>query len=331
MKRQTIWRIILVGVVMMLIGILPAHSLYAATAKEIDVSVDVALERFHKEVKGANEFLNASKGILVLPKVLKGGFWVGGLRYVKDPATLPPLRVPFREDTILKVSDDGKVTKEISLPGLFFKNQLSALLLVRAQVPSEFSDRPGLEIPYLDLTHLNDIEELSGEMAVAFPQFAPGDLLISIRQLNTIMVFSPETERVKWHQTGPWIAQHDPDFQQDGRITVFNNNNDGTLTGSALGGSTVIEVDPVTGNSKTLYGGSPGQRMYSNIRGKHQKLANGNLLITEAEAGRLLEVDGNGEIVWEYVNRYDDKDVAIVFGATRYPEDYFTVTDWRCP
>ena len=78
MKRQTIWRILLVGVVMMLIGILPAHSLYAATAKEIDVSVDVALERFHKEVKGANEFLNASKGVLVLPKVLKGGFWVGG-------------------------------------------------------------------------------------------------------------------------------------------------------------------------------------------------------------------------------------------------------------
>ena len=78
MKRDTIWKIILFGVMTILIGLLPAHSLYAATAREIDVSVDVALERFHKEVKGANEFLNASKGVLVLPKVLKGGFWVGG-------------------------------------------------------------------------------------------------------------------------------------------------------------------------------------------------------------------------------------------------------------
>ena len=78
MNRQTIWKIVFVGVVMMVIGILPAHSLYAATAKEIDVSVDVALERFYKEVKGAQEFMNAAKGVLVLPKVIKGGFVVGG-------------------------------------------------------------------------------------------------------------------------------------------------------------------------------------------------------------------------------------------------------------
>jgi hypothetical protein len=253
-----------------------------------------------------------------------GGFWVGGHRYVRDPAILPPLGVPFLENTILRISDDGKVMQEISLPGLFLKNHLSALLLVRMQDRVPF-------LPYSDLTHLNDIEELSRELAIAFPRFAAGDLLISIRRLNTIMVFNPLTERVKWHQTGPWIAQHDPDFQQNGRITVFNNNDDGTPAGSVFGGSTVIEIDPVTDNAKTLYGGSLTQRMYSNIRGKHQKLANGNLLITESEAGRLLEVDGNGEIVWEYVNRYDDKDVAIIFGATRYPEDYFTVTDWHCP
>ncbi|HOD36165.1 MAG TPA: YSC84-related protein [Syntrophales bacterium] len=78
MRKQATRRIILAGVVMMILAILSAQNLYAATAREIDVSVDVALERFHKEVKGANEFLNAAKGVLVLPKVLKGGFWVGG-------------------------------------------------------------------------------------------------------------------------------------------------------------------------------------------------------------------------------------------------------------
>ena len=269
-----------------------------------------------------------------LERAQGGGFWAGSHRYVSDPAILPPFRVPFLEDTVLRVSDEGHVMQEISVPGLFLKNGLSALLLIHAQMPQiapSVGDRLGLEIPYRDLTHLNDIEELSGETAVAFPQFAPGDLLISVRELNTIMVFSPVTEQVKWHQTGPWIAQHDPDFQKNGRLTVFSNNNDGTPAGSSLGGSTVVEVDPVTGAARTLYGGSPGQMVYSNIRGKHQKLANGNLLITESEAGRLLEVDGNGEIVWEYVNRYDDKDVAVIFEGSRYPEHYFTVTDWHCP
>jgi lipid-binding SYLF domain-containing protein len=50
----------------------------AETAKEIEVSADVSLESFTKEVKGAKEFLQASKGVLVLPRVYKAGFWLGG-------------------------------------------------------------------------------------------------------------------------------------------------------------------------------------------------------------------------------------------------------------
>jgi lipid-binding SYLF domain-containing protein len=51
----------------------------AETAKEIDVSTDVSLENFAKEVKGAKEFLQASKGVLVFPNVYKAGFfWLGG-------------------------------------------------------------------------------------------------------------------------------------------------------------------------------------------------------------------------------------------------------------
>jgi lipid-binding SYLF domain-containing protein len=50
----------------------------AATARETDVSVDVALERFYKDVKGAKAFANAAKGMLVMPNVKKAGFIVGG-------------------------------------------------------------------------------------------------------------------------------------------------------------------------------------------------------------------------------------------------------------
>jgi lipid-binding SYLF domain-containing protein len=50
----------------------------AATAKEIDVSVDVALENFEKDVGGAQQFLAGAKGLLVFPKVIKAGFGFGG-------------------------------------------------------------------------------------------------------------------------------------------------------------------------------------------------------------------------------------------------------------
>ena len=50
----------------------------AADAREIDVSVNVALEQFRKEVKGAGEFLGSAKGYLVFPKVVKAGLGIGG-------------------------------------------------------------------------------------------------------------------------------------------------------------------------------------------------------------------------------------------------------------
>jgi lipid-binding SYLF domain-containing protein len=62
----------------LILGTFFASAAHAATAKEIDVSVDVALERFNKEVKGAKEFLKSAKGVLVFPSVYKAGFVIGG-------------------------------------------------------------------------------------------------------------------------------------------------------------------------------------------------------------------------------------------------------------
>ncbi len=50
----------------------------AASAKEIDVSVDVMLEKFEKDVGGAKQFLADAKGVLVFPRVIKAGIGIGG-------------------------------------------------------------------------------------------------------------------------------------------------------------------------------------------------------------------------------------------------------------
>jgi lipid-binding SYLF domain-containing protein len=55
-----------------------SHVAQAATAREIDVSVDVALDRFKNEVRGAEEFLKNAKGVLVIPNVIRVGFGLGG-------------------------------------------------------------------------------------------------------------------------------------------------------------------------------------------------------------------------------------------------------------
>jgi lipid-binding SYLF domain-containing protein len=71
------WSIRVVVLITVISAFLSSYSL-AKTAKEIDASVDVAIERFHKQVKGAEEFVKTSKGMLVMPNVVKGAFIVGG-------------------------------------------------------------------------------------------------------------------------------------------------------------------------------------------------------------------------------------------------------------
>ena len=74
-----IFRLILLSLVLSLTaGLFLTQTSYADSAREIDVSVNIALERFNKDVKGADEFLKIAKGLLVLPNVIKAGFIIGG-------------------------------------------------------------------------------------------------------------------------------------------------------------------------------------------------------------------------------------------------------------
>ncbi len=51
---------------------------FAKSAEEIDASVNTALRRFDQEIPGAKDLLKKAKGVLVLPKVVKGGIGIGG-------------------------------------------------------------------------------------------------------------------------------------------------------------------------------------------------------------------------------------------------------------
>ena len=74
--KQARVKLFFVVFVIAIIGIFSISS-YAATANEINASVNASLDRFVKEVKGAQEFLNAAKGVLIIPKVMQGGLVVG--------------------------------------------------------------------------------------------------------------------------------------------------------------------------------------------------------------------------------------------------------------
>ncbi len=255
-----------------------------------------------------------------------GTFWVPSTTYRPDPVAHLPLHdAPFYEDQLLHVSADGEILSEISLPKLLLQNDLEALLFPGGDTNVGFH--------YPDFMHINDAEVLTEEKARAFPQFAAGDIMLSMRQLNLVLVFNPKTKIVKWYSVGPWLRQHDPDFLPDGTISVFNNRSDNTLRGSVFKGSNILNIDPMTRKVTVAYEQPRTTKdtgFYTMFMGKHQHVDNGNILITQSSYGRAFEVDKDKRIVWEYINRYDDERVALISEATRLPESFFKVKDWSC-
>ena len=65
---------------LMLLAVLlfAGQSIAKMSAKEVDASVDAAMERFYKQVKDAKEVVRQAKGMLILPNVKKGALIVGG-------------------------------------------------------------------------------------------------------------------------------------------------------------------------------------------------------------------------------------------------------------
>ena len=77
-KHKTVVRIIVATAVSAILLTGLASIIYAATAKEIDASVAVAMDRFYSKVQGGKEFAKNAKGLLVMPNVTKAAFVVGG-------------------------------------------------------------------------------------------------------------------------------------------------------------------------------------------------------------------------------------------------------------
>ena len=262
-----------------------------------------------------------------------GNFWITGARFHNaDPAGIAYLskykilHPPVYEDIFVKISPDGEILQTVSSLEVIFDNGLQHLLprLVR---PSQ-SPQTGFSG---DIFHVNDVEELSPDLADSYPLFEAGDIVVSFRQLHSVFVIDPDTGKVRWRGGDPLILQHDPDFIGDGKIGVYNNNRDLTFRGDFNGGSQIISFEPHTGKTEALYPINNSEHFYSAFAGKWQTLSNGNYLIAEPRAGRAFEATPEGNTVWEWINeRFRSNWVPEVLEASRYPYDEADVKAWNC-
>lgn len=250
-----------------------------------------------------------------------GSFWISG--YERDVPTdaYPGLDGTLAlVNTLTHVSEDGEIIEEFNVLDVVYENGLDRLIA-----------KYGFQGRREDITHLNDVEVLSSSVADEYPLFGAGDLLVSLRNLHLVFVFDPETGDVIWENHADLIRQHDPDFIGDGWIGVFDNNSDGTERGTMLGGSRILAFEPSTGAKDTLFPTPHSEPFHTPSMGKWQMLENGNLLLTESQAGRVVEVSPDGRTVWEWIAEpFGKGTVAEVTEGSRYPVSAGEASQWPC-
>ncbi len=155
-----------------------------------------------------------------------------------------------------------------------------------------------------DWIHTNTVQALPENrwFARGDARFRPGNYLISLRNLDTILVIDRSTRETVWRHGGVYrggfSGQHEPHMIEpglpgEGNLLIFDNGVEENHHGQSI----VQEFDPVTLDVVWTY--EP-DGFYSPYRSTAQRLPNGNTFICSSDEKRMIEVTPDGETVWEY-------------------------------
>jgi len=230
----------------------------------------------------------------------------------QEAAVIPrinPTR-PVLVDFIAVLSPGGRLIRRVPLLEAFERSNYAALLHRMR--------------PAGDVFHTNTIEVLDGRLALRSPAFREGNVLVCVRNIETIAVVDLDAGSVVWALAGRWSRQHQPTVLDNGHMLVFNNEAGADAVGEPV--SEVIEIDPFTQEVFWSYRGGEDGPLYSATCGSNQRLSNGNTLITESDNGRAFEVTPDKEIVWEFVSPYRAGEhgelIATLLEVERLPSDF---------
>ena len=198
-----------------------------------------------------------------------------------------------RNHVLQRISQDGKILESIPVIDILRDNDLEGLLTI-SSTNNFLTEVRG------DTLHLNDIETFPSGLRSEL--FKPGDVMFSLRNINTIVVMDAKSRKIKFRSTGEVLRHHDPDFMDNDRISIFDNRNLMPTGGADKQSSRILEIDARTGSKTIVVDGAGKERFFSQIMGTHQRLPNGNLLINSSDQGRIMETLPDGTLVWAYRN-----------------------------
>ncbi|PRY23787.1 arylsulfotransferase ASST [Aliiruegeria haliotis] len=233
----------------------------------------------------------------------------------QNPSGFRNHHAPVASWTIQQVSLDGDILSSVPVIRILEDNDLLGLLFASSLENTSVSASG-------DTLHLNDIEVFPSTLQSDV--FEPGDILFSLRNINSVLVIDPDTHRLKYHHTGHLLRQHDPDFIGGNLISVFDNRNLKPSTGPGSLASRVVVLDAATGAHQVVLDGAGENGFFTDIMGDHQHTRDGNILVTSSREGRIAEYGADGTLLWRYQNNIGDGRVGLISGSMLLPPEMDT-------
>lgn len=220
------------------------------------------------------------------------------------------------DNQVVFLSPGGEPTRTISILDAFFRSDFAPFL---GEVPNQTGD----------VFHANSVDLVDGEAAAAHPELDEGDVLVSMRNPSAVIAIDGETEVVKWLATGLWRQQHQATALPNGKILLLDNCGGNQEAPMKWDRSRILEFDPVTQAITWRFPASgTGSEFFTHYLGYVERLPGGNTLITESTQGRLLEVNRDGDVVWEYFSPFrageNDELITTLMGGRRIPMEGLT-------
>ena len=240
-------------------------------------------------------------GNIVSPIVIEG----------KKPKTV----LPIRNDGIAIVSLDGQIIAEYPITDILLDNGYRGLIY-------------GVGTFEIDRIHLNDAQPIlkASEMANI------GDIALSSRHLSAVALLQPQSGKITWLKTGPWLSQHDINALGDGRYSIFGNDIVRIDKRRAVlverGKSDVYIFNPLDNSVTRPYSDMMAkERIATETSGRSKILANGDVYIEESDYSRLIRISRN-TVRWEYVNSLSPETVGALHWSRYISHDEMDLT-WR--
>ena len=234
---------------------------------------------------------------------LEGNLIVAGVP--DQPSPLPGLE---HDHAVVVVDSHGVIKEKTAISEILVNNGLVGLLYTIIKFETK------------DVIHLNDVTVAKESIGI----WETGDWLLSLRNLNLILIYRPANKKVTFFKVGPWINQHDVNFLRSGDVSVFGN--DIILgprqKGSAFDSDTFFRrsagavnepllpkdhnsiyiIDPRTMRVQTAFENLMQEvNMRTETQGRATITEGGQIVVEETNFGRIFGFGERG-IVWSYYN-----------------------------